>query len=39
MFLIVLSFISDEFERIEDNIVTLVWQLLLLLSCVISVFI
>ncbi|CDW76354.1 UNKNOWN [Stylonychia lemnae] len=39
MFLILLSFISDEFERLEDNIVTLIWQISLLLSCVTSIII
>eukprot|EP00347_Sterkiella_histriomuscorum_P016775 403351899 len=39
MFLTVLSFISDEFESIENNVATLVWQILILLSCGISIII
>lgn len=39
MFLTVLSFISDEFEAIENNIVTLVWQILILVSCGVSIII
>ena len=39
MFLTILSFISDEFDDLEGNSVVFAWQILVLVSCSVSILI